>query len=119
MEIYKPCCTFDWRRRLIKPNMPSPSNTQNLQINATILPNFLLIIFTKLSNFIPWNFSIRNIDIFWWNVNMIKQILSHIVIITFPIIPCYRIVLVKIECYHIFERKLPLFIHSDQLFVYF
>ena len=97
--------------------MPSPSNAQYLQIDATIIFYFFLIILTKFGHFFPRKFPIRNVDILSRDVDVVEQIFSHVVVIAFFIILGDRIVLIKIESNNILEWQLTIFVKLDELLI--
>jgi len=118
MKIHQTSDRFDGRRRLIKANMPSPSNPQNLYIYAPISSYFLLILQTEISDLFSTDFSIGNIDIFPRDINMVEQVKIHIVVVRLTI--CFRDweILIQVESDHVFETHLSAFIHSYQLTIY-
>lgn len=119
MKIDESSCTLDRSRRFIEPYMASTANAKNLQIDSTVTFYFLFVIFTEFSDFLPGDLSVGDIDILWWNIDMIKQILPHVVIIAFDVVLRDGIVLVQVESDDVLEGELALLIHLDQLFVDF
>lgn len=117
MKIDKSCRTFNWGGRLIKPDVASSTDSQNLNIDATIAFNFFLIFLAILGYLLSWQFSIRNIYILWQNVDMIKQILSHVKVIALSVCLQNRIILIKIKCDHILKGNFFFIIKSYELFV--
>ena len=48
---------------------------------------------------------------------MVEKIRPHVKVIAFPVVLQYGIVLIQIECDHIFEWQFPFFMHGYKLLV--
>ena len=81
MQVDKSGTTVDGRGRLVKADVTSSPDTQNLDVNSTIGFNFLLIVFTKFSNLSSFDFTIWNVDVFLGNVNVVEKVVPHIEIV--------------------------------------
>ncbi len=114
-QIYEPCCTIYRWRRLIKSNMPSSTNTKYLKIDSSIRFNLFFILRAIFRYLTPLNLTIRQIYVFRQNINMLKEVLMHIVMIWFWISRLKRIVFIKIKGDHILEAYFSIFVHSNQL----
>lgn len=86
MEIHQAGDTVDRRRRLIEPDMSSPSNTQYLDIDSSISFDLFLIISTKLDHILSLDFSIRNVNIFFGYVDVIEEVIVHVVVVGLGVI---------------------------------
>lgn len=117
VQINKSCATVDWWRWLIKSNVSSSSDTKNLDINSTIGFNLFLVIFTKLCDLSSFNFSIGNVHILFWDVNMMEKIVPHVKIVRFRIIVFNWVIFIKIESDDVLEWKTFLLVKSYQLSV--
>ena len=117
VEVHEPCTAVDWWWRLIESNMSSPSNTKNLNVNTTIRLDFLFIVLTKFCHLASLDFPVRNVHVFFGNVNVVEEVVPHVKIIRFWILVQNRVILIQIESYDVFEWKSFLFVQSDQLSV--
>jgi hypothetical protein len=61
--------------------MASPANTQYLNINPSISLDLFLIIGTKLDHILSLDFSIRNVDVFFGYVDVIEEMVVHVVVV--------------------------------------
>lgn len=117
VQIYQPGTTVDWWRWLVKTNVPCPSDSQNLNINASVRFNFLFIILTKFGHLIPFDLSVWNVDVLFQNIDVTKQILPHVIIVRLRVIVANWVVLIKIESDYVFEGKAFLFMKPHQFSV--
>jgi hypothetical protein len=94
-----------------------PSDSQNLNIDASVRLDFLFVIFTKFGDLIPFDLSVRNVDVFFQNIDVAEQILPHVVVVRLRVIVADWVVLVKIESDYIFEGEAFLFVEPYQFSV--
>ncbi len=94
MKIHQTSNAIDRRRRFIEAYVTSPADPQDLNINTSILFDLFLIISTKLYYIFSFDFSIRNIDVFLGDVNVIEEMMVHVVVVGLRVIIFDRIVFV-------------------------
>lgn len=99
--------------------MASPSDAQHLQIYSSVAFYFFLISFTELSDLFLGEFAIWDVNVFFGNIDVVEQVLSHEVVVALNIILGDRVVLVQVKGHHILEGYLSLLAHSHQLLIYF
>lgn len=94
MEINQTSDTIDGRRRLVKTYMSSPANTQYLNIDSPIGFDLFLIIGAKLHHILSDYFSIRNVNVFFGYVDVIEEIVVHVIVVWLRVIIFDRVVLI-------------------------
>ena len=85
MEINESGATVDGRWWLVEANMASPSDTENLNVDASVRLDFLFIILAEFGDFGSFDFSVGNIDVFFGNVNVLEEIVPHVKIVRFRV----------------------------------
>lgn len=80
--------------------------------------NLALIVSTKLDHIFSFNFSIRNIDVVFRDVDVVEKVMVHVVIVALRVIVPNWIVFVQVERDHVLEAQLTLFMHSHQFTVH-
>ena len=61
--------------------MSSPTDPEYLQVDSSVTFDFVLVVLAIGRDFIPVDFSIGNIRVFKRDVNVVKEIVFHIVIV--------------------------------------
>lgn len=115
VQINQPGDTVYRRRRFIKPNVPSSSNAQNLQVDSSIGLDFLFIVGTELDDSRSFDLAVRNIDVFLGDVNMIEEVVVHVVIVGFWVVFLDGVVFIQVEGNYVLETHLSIAIHADEL----
>src|SRR5687768_1939421 len=101
----------------IKSYMTVITNSQYLQINTTcVFYHFLVLLAIGLELFLFY-FTIRDMDVLWVNIYMIKKIGAHEAVIALQRIIIYRVIFVEIESDDIFKAQLFFFMQPYQLTV--
>lgn len=117
MQVYQPSNTFNRRRWLIESDMASSTYSQNLKVYSSIFLNLLFIFITELCNIFSWDLTVRNINVLFWDVNMVEQIVMHIEVIALDVVFSNGKILIEVESHYIFEWNLFIFIHPYQFLV--
>jgi len=92
----------------------SSTHTEDLNVDSSIREYFFLIVRTEIDDFSSIDLSVRNVDVFFGNIDVIKKMVVHVVVVRLFIVFLNRIVLIEVECHHILETKLTLFVKSYQ-----
>ncbi len=95
--------------------MACSTNTQDLDINASVGFDLFLIAIAEFSHLLPLYFSIGNVDVFRGDIYMFEEIVVHVIVVRVRITGLDGIVLVQVESYHIFEAKLTTLMEADEL----
>ena len=103
--------------RFVKANVPGPTDTQHLNIDATNILDFFFVVLTVLSHFLHGKVSIGNMDVVWLYVNMIEQVFVHKSYITVDGVGFHWKVLVQVKSDHIFEAQSSFFMELDQVII--
>src|SRR3970040_1477500 len=99
--------------------MTRTTNSQQLKIESSGIFYFHFIINTILIQVFNTYCSVWNIDIFRFDVDMIKKMLMHEIMITLIVFFCHWIIFIQIESDNIAKAKSFLFVETNQFFVYF
>ena len=105
----------DRRGRLVEPDVTGAADAQYLNIYSSIRFYLFLVIRTKLDDIFPADLSAGNVDIFSGDVDVIEEMVIHIVVIWLWIVVLDGKVLIQVEGYHIFEAQFSVFVQADQL----
>src|SRR6056297_854232 len=92
-------------------------NSQNLNIYATGFFNFLFILLTVSLDILFGNCTVRNVDLFFRDINMVNKVLLHEPYIALKGIRLHREILVQIESDHILKAEILFFVKADQLII--
>ncbi len=103
VQIYQSCTTVDWWGWFIETYVSSSSNTKDLDVDTSIGLNFLLIIFTELCHLWSFDLSIRYVDIFLGNINVLEKIVPHVKVVWFRIVMFYWVIFIKIKGDDVFK----------------
>ena len=112
IQKHLPSLRRDKRARLVKTDMPRTSNTQYLQVDSPSSLDLLLVIPTEFIYFIPFQRSVRDMNILRININMIKQMVVHEIMVALLRLFRHRQILVQIEGNHVTERNSFFPVHS-------
>lgn len=118
VQINKSCATVNWWWRFIESNVSCSSNTKDLNVNSTKLFYLFFIIWTKFSDIWSFDFSIRNVHVLFWNVNMMEKVVPHVKVVWFRIIMFDWVIFIKIECDNVFKWKTFFFMEPYELSVH-
>ena len=97
--------------------MTSPTNSQYLNIDPSISLDLFLIIRTKLYHILSFYLSIWNVNVFFGYVDMIEEMVVHVVVVRLRVIIFDRIVFIKVECHHIFKTEIAVFVQTNEFSV--
>lgn len=97
--------------------MASPTNTQDLNIDTSIGLDLLLVGITKLSDILSCYFSIRDVDVLWGDVNVLEEIVVHVVVVGVGVGGLDGVVFVQVESHHILKTELPTLMETDEFSV--
>lgn len=103
MQINESCNAVDRWGRFIESNVTSAANPKNLQINTSVLFYFIFVLLAKCSYFISLYFSVGNVDIFSWDVDVVKEVEIHVMVVRLGVVLFDWVILIQIESYHVFE----------------
>ena len=127
---------LDGTSRLVEADMSSSANTENLEVETSESGNLLFIVLAELVDLRLLQSTVRNIDIFLWNINMVEEMLVgvfilhkllsnvgvfyyvfHVLIIALE--SCFGdwVVLIEVEGDHVFERESLFLVKSDEFHV--
>ncbi len=91
------------------------TNTQYLQIDAaSVFDHFFVLAAMQLYIFFFY-FTIRNMNVFGFDINMVKKIGFHEAVIALQCIIVDRVIFIEVKRHNIFKTQLFFFMHSYQL----
>jgi hypothetical protein len=96
----------------------SSPDSQYLDIYPSVRLHFLLVIPAVLYHVFSLDLAIRNIDILFRDINVVEEVMVHIIVVGLCVVVLDGIVLVQIESYHILEAELAILMHEDELFIH-
>ena len=91
--------------------------SQYLNVNAPVWSDFFFIFQAKVGDISSWNFTIWYVNVFFRDIDVIKQIKLHIVIVRLWISFGDREILIQVESHNILKTQSLFFVHSYQLFI--
>ena len=97
--------------------MSSPSDAENLEIDPSGGQNFAFVLLTVGKHFRAGDKTIRHVDIFRRQINVIEKLHLHKVAVTFRMMRRQSIVFIEIERHNVPEGELLLAVQSDQFSV--
>lgn len=108
---------LDGTSRLVEADMSSSANTENLEVETSESGNLLFIVLAELVDLRLLQSTVRNIDIFLWNINMVEEMVFHVLIIALE--SCFGdwVVLIEVEGDHVLERESLFLVKSDEFHV--
>lgn len=108
---------LDGTSRLVEADMSSSANTENLEVETSESGNLLFVVLAELVDLRLLQSTVRNIDIFLWNINMVEEMVFHVLIIALE--SCFGdwVVLIEVEGDHVFERESFFLVKSDEFHV--
>jgi hypothetical protein len=118
MKVDQSSNAVSWGGRLIESDMACSANSKDLDIDSTIFPYLFFIICTKFNHFLSFDLSIGDVDVFSWDVDVIKKMIIHVVVIRFSVSFLDGIVLIQIKGDNVFKAELSIFVKFDKFLVY-
>lgn len=115
VEVDQTSDTVDGRGRFVESNVTSAANAQNLNIYPSIGLDLVLIVRTKLNHILSPDLAIGNVDIFPGNVDVVEEVVIHVVIVRLGVVVLDGIVLVQVESDHPLKTQLSVFVQTHQL----
>lgn len=108
---------LDGTSRLVEADMSSSANTENLEVETSESGNLLFVVLAELVDLRLLQSTVRNIDIFLWNINMVEEMVFHVLIIALE--SCFGdwVVLIEVEGDHVLERESLFLVKSDEFHV--
>lgn len=88
---------INWRWRLVESNMTSPTDTEYLDVDATIRLYLFFIIRTELDDIFPLDLSIGDVNIFPRDVNVVKKVVIHVMVVGLRVVLPDGVILIQIE----------------------
>ena len=99
LKVYTVCCLWKIFCRLVKTNMSIVSKTEELEIYTPERCNYFLVMCAFcLAVFFC---AVRNIGIGRIDIDMIKQVLVHEIVVALIVVSCQTFILVQICCFHL------------------
>lgn len=83
--------------------MSGPADAQNLYVYAAVGLDFLLVVFTELGDLGPLDLPVGDVDVFLGNINMVKQVYRHVVVVRLVVVVLDRVILVQVKCDYILK----------------
>lgn len=117
MEVYQSGDAVDRRGRLIEADMSSPSDSEDLQVDASIELNLLLVVLAELYDRFPRDLAVGDVDVLSRDIDVVEQVQIHVVVVGLGVVALDRIVLVQIEGHYVLETELASLVHLHQLAV--
>ena len=114
----EPRATIAWRSGLIESNMTGATNAQDLQINATCVPNGLFVTSAEVCYLILRGCPIRNVNVGRIDIDVFKEMLLHEASVALQLFWTHRPVLIKIEGDGILEGERLFAVHTYQFVVH-
>ena len=115
VEVDQASDTVNGRGRLVESNVTSAANAQNLNIDSSIRFDLVLIVRTKLDHTLSADLPIGNVDVFAGNVDVVEEVVIHVVIVRLGVVVPDGIVLVQVESDHLLKTQLAVFVQTHQL----
>ena len=103
VERNQTCLAVSARTRFIKADMPGATDAEDLYIDTTDRIDFGFILATPIGDLFNRDGAVGDVDVFFRNVDMIEQVLSHKTNVTLQAIRLHREVFVQVEGDHIRE----------------
>ena len=91
--------------RFIETDVPGPSNAKNLDIDPTRSQDFALVLLAVGKHFRTRDEAVRNVHIFWRNIDLIEKLHLHKVAITLRMMRRQATVFIEIESDNVPERE--------------
>lgn len=85
-------------------------NTKDLKVNSSELFDFLFIIPTELGDLASLNLSVRDVDVFSGDVDVIEEVVVHVIVVGLGVGPFDGVVLIEVERYDVFKTDFSILI---------
>ena len=103
MKVDEPSGAFDGRWGLVEADMPSPTDAEYLQVDSPITLYLFLVILAVGGDLIPVDFSVRDICVLERDVDVVEEVVFHVVIVALWVFTGNRVVLIEVEGDHVLE----------------
>ena len=108
---------MDTRTRFVEPDMACAADAKYLQVNPAGIFYSRFVILAKFINFIFRNGSIRNMNVFFGYVHVVKKVFVHKIPIALHVIFRQGIIFVEVKCDDVFKAQTFFAVHPDQFAV--
>jgi hypothetical protein len=94
------------------------ANAEQLQVEATVLFNQLVVALAVSFYLLDGQRAVRNVHVFGPNVHVVEQLLVHEVDVALELVRLHGVVLVEVEGDHVLEAEAFLAVQADKLLVH-